>query len=251
MSEDLTYTPPILRLPIELRETIYDQLLELKNTNQGTHPLPGVGITSVSLAPPSSDLLVLHPTITSELLDRFYSQATCKTVISHAFNFFRTDPELRHLESSLALKRMQRVELVFFQDILLLKDYPSFGLEAFCAEIRRRADRACDVFLQAPRLKSLTVSWIDTTRIGGWAEKVHILEPLRKLQGRVTVSIGNVKISGEQETEVEDLAAFKYAMEQAVGIPISMPQRNNLAQEDLRLLAFDVRQQPLDATMVT
>jgi hypothetical protein len=88
MSEDLTYTPPILRLPIELRETIYDQLLELKNTNQGTHPLPGVGITSVSLAPPSSDLLVLHPTITSELLDRFYSQATCKTVISHAFNFF-------------------------------------------------------------------------------------------------------------------------------------------------------------------
>jgi hypothetical protein len=249
--KEATYIPPILRLPIELRESIYDHLLELKNANQGSHPLPGVGITSVSLAPPSSNLLLLHPTITTELLDRFYSQATCKTVISHAFNFFRTDPELRHLESSLALKRMQRVELVFFQDILLLKDYPSFGLEAFCAEIRRRSDRACDVLLQAPRLKSLTVSWIDTTRIGGWAEKAHILEPLRKLNGRITVSIGDVRISGDQETKEEDLAAFRDAVEQAVGTPIIMPQHNNTAQNDLRLLAFDVRQQPLNVTMVT
>ena len=249
--EEANHLPPILRLPIELREQIYDYLLELKNANQGSHPLPGVAITSVSHAPPSSNLLLLHRTITTELLDRFYSQATCKTVISHAFNFFRTDPELRHLESSLALKRIQRVELVFFQDILLLKDYPSFGLESFCAEIRRRADRACDVFLQAPQLKSVTISWIDTTRIGGWAEKIHILEPLAKLKGRVNVGIGEVKISGYQESQAEDLHAFKDAVEQAVEIPITMPQQNVQAQDDLRLLAFDVRQQPLHANMIT
>lgn len=250
MSLESTYIPPILRLPIELRENIYDYLLELRNANQGSHPLPGVGITSVSLAPPSSSLLLLHPIITTEILDRFYSQAICKTVISHAFNFFRTDPELRHLESSLALKRMQRVELVFFQDILLLKDYPSFGLESFCAEIRRRTDRACDVLLQAPQLKSLTISWIDTTRIGGWVEKAHILEPLRKLKGKVTVNIGDVRISGDQETEAADLLAFKNSVEQAVGSPIIMPQHNDPVQDDLRLLAFDVRQQPMHATMV-
>lgn len=251
MSLENTYVPPLLRLPVELRENIYDYLLELKNASQGIHPLPGVGITSVSLAPPSSSLLLLHPTITAELLDRFYSQATCKTVISHAFNFFRTDPELRHLESSLALKRIQRVELVFFQDILLLKDYPSFGLGAFCAEIRRRADRACDVFLQAPQLKTLTISWIDTTRIGGWAEKIHMLEPLSKLKGRVNVSIGEVKISGDQETHAEELAAFKDTIEQLFGLPITIPQHNDPIQDDLRLLAFDVRQQPLHTTMIT
>jgi hypothetical protein len=249
--EEATHLPPILRLPIELRESIYDYLLELKNAGQGSHPLPGVAITSVSHAPPSSSLLLLHPTITTELRDRFYSQATCKTVISHAFNFFRTDPELRHLESSLALTRIQRVELVFFQDILLLKDYPSFGLESFCAEIRRRADRACDVFLHAPRLKSLTISWIDTTRIGGWAEKIHILEPLSKLKGKVDVRIGEVKISGDEETQAEDLLAFKGAVEQAIGVPISVAQHNVPVQDDLRLLAFDIRQQPLHANMIT
>jgi hypothetical protein len=248
--EEANHAPPMLRLPVELRELIYDHLLELKNANQGSHPLPGVAITSVSHAPPSSNLLLLHPTITTELLDRFYSQASCKTVISHAFNFFRTDPELRHLESSLALKRIQRVELVFFQDILLLKDYPSFGLESFCAEIRRRADRACDVFLQAPQLKSVTISWIDTTRIGGWAEKIHILEPLSKLKGRVNVSIGEVKISGDPETQEEDLLAFKDAVEQALGVPIKMPQHSAHVQEDLRLLAFDIRQQPLHENMI-
>lgn len=251
MSQETTSTAALLRLPIELREIIYDHLLELKDPSQGGHPLPGVGITSISRAPPSSSLLLLHPTITTEILDRFYSQATCKTVISHAFNFFRTDPELRHLESSLALKRMQRVELVFFQDILLLKDYPSFGLEAFCAEIRRRTDRACDVLLQAPQLKSLTVSWIDTTRIDGWAEKAHILEPLRKLKGRVAVSIGEVRISGDPDAETDDLLRFRDALECAVGTSIPMPHHVKMVQDDLRLLAFDVRQLPLNSTTIS
>ena len=133
----------------------------------------------------------------------------------------------------------------------VLKDYPSFGLEAFCAEIRRRADRACDVLLQAPHLKSLTVSWIDTTRIDGWAEKAHILEPLRKLQGKVNVSIGDVRISSNPEAEADDLVKFRDALEHAVGTSIPMPLQKNASEEDLRLLAFDVRQQPLNATMAT
>lgn len=254
MSLQPTTRPPLLRLPIELREQIYDYLLELETPGQGSHPLPGVGITSVSLAPPPLNLLLLHPTITTELLDRFYSQATLKTVISHAFNFFRTDPELRHLESSLVLKRMRRIELVFFQDILLLKDYPSFGLNSFCTEIRRRADRACDVLLQAPQLKHLTVSWIDTTRIGGWAEKAHILEPLHKLQGKVDVSVGEVRVSGDHEVEANDILAFKGAIEKILDAPIAVPRADSVVEEkpsDLRLLAFDVRQQPLTSPAAT
>lgn len=247
--------PSILRIPLELREQIYDYLLALDTPGQGSHPLPGVGITSVSLAPPSTSVLLLHPTITAELLDRFYKQATAKIIISHAFNFFRTDPELRHLESSIALQRMRKVELVFFQDILLLKDYPSFGLESFCAEIRRRADRACDVLLQAPRLQQLIVSWIDTTRIGGWAEKSHILEPLRKLKDHARVSIGDVRVSGDLEMEAEDLDAFKCALEQALETPVALSRQEDVVPDgrpsDLRLLAFDVRQLPVATSMAT
>jgi hypothetical protein len=105
--------------------------------------------------------------------------------------------------------------------------------------------------LHAPRLKSLTISWIDTTRIGGWAEKIHILEPLSKLKGKVDVRIGEVKISGDEETQAEDLLAFKGAVEQAIGVPISVAQHNVPVQDDLRLLAFDIRQQPLHANMIT
>jgi len=251
---DTTIPPAILRIPLELREQIYDHLLAFDRPGQGNHPLPGVGITSVSLLPPPTSLLLIHPIITTELLDRFYSQATLKIVLSHAFNFFRTDSELRHLESSIALQRMRRLELVFFQDILLLKDYPSFGLEAFCAEIRRRADRACDVLLQAPRLQHLTVSWIDTTRIGSWTEKSHILEPLRKLRDHVRVSIGDVRVSGDSETEAEDLDAFRCALEQTLGTPVALSRQEDVVPDerpsDLRLLAFDVRQMPLTAANV-
>lgn len=249
MSSEPSPVPPIFRLPIELREQIYDYLLQLECAGQGSHPLPGMGITSVSHAPPSLNLLLLHPAITTELLDRFYSQAVLKTVISHAFNFFRTDPELRQLESSYALKRVKNVELVFFQDLLLLKEYPSFGLERFCAEIRRRAERACDVLLQAPELKHLTVSWIDTTRIGGWTEKAQILEPLRKLNGKVEVILGEVKVTGDEDMETRDLQTFRSAIEQTLQFPVTTSNSNGSSHDekpsDLRMLAFDVRQQRL------
>lgn len=247
--------PPILRLPVELRDQIYDYLLELESPGQGSHPLPGVGITSVSHAPPSLSLLLLHSQISTELLHRFYSQATLKTVLSHAFNFFRTDPDLCQLESSFALKRVKKVELVFFQDILLLKEYPSFGLESFCAEIRRRADRACDVLLQAPDLRLLTVSWIDTTRIGGWREKVRMLEPLCKLKGKVEISLGDVRVSGCRDAETKDRRTFKAAIEEALGFTfVSSDTRRTFRTEkpnDLRMLAFDVRQQRRDSRIIS
>lgn len=249
MPPETSPVPAFFRLPIELRQHIYDYLLQLDTPGQGSHPLPGVGITSVTHAPPCLSLLLLHPTVTAELLDRFYSQATLKTVISHAFNFFRTDPELRQLEASYALRRMQNIEVVFFQDILLLKDYPSFGLEAFCSEIQRRADRACDVLLKASELRHVTISWIDTTRIPGWAEKARILEPLRKLHGKVDITLGEVKVSGDQDMETKDLHAFKTAIESALGFPIAMSQgyetEPNGQPSDLRMLAFDARQQRL------
>lgn len=250
MSSHPSNVPHIFRLPVELREQIYDHLLELESPGQGSHPLPGVGITSVSHAPPSLRLLLVHSTIATELLHRFYCQATLKTVISHAFNFFRTDPDLRKLESSHVLKRMQKIELVFFQDILLLKEYPSFGLESFCGEIRRRADRACEVLLQAPQLRHLTISWIDTTRTSGWMEKVRMLEPVRKLEGKVDIGLGEVRVSDSRDTETKDRKTFKSAIEEALGLTLKLSDDDTTMRtekpNDLRMLAFDVRQHGLD-----
>lgn len=236
-----TELPPILRLPVELRDQIWAHLIPQENVS---HPLPSVGITAVSHRPPSLGLLLIHPAFTAELLDHFYKITTWKLIFSHAFNFFRVDPDLVKLERSPSLKRLRKVEVVFFCDILLLKEYPSFGLESFCAEIRRRADRACDVLLQAPELNAVTVSWVDTTATHGWEEKARILSPLRKLQrGRVKFWVG--EITGPEEL---DRGMFVRAVREVLGSEAALEippgdDRFRGQPSNLRMLAFDVRQE--------
>lgn len=230
-------TPPLLRLPLELRQQIYTHLLPLETVS---HPLPTVGITSVSHRMPTSALLNIHPQLTDEILATFYSLATFKLIFSHAFNFFRVDPDLRRLERSHSLRRIKKVELVFFCDILLLRDYPSFGLESFCAEIRRRAERACHVLKQAKDLNSVVISWIDTTLTGGWEQKATILQPLRNLGDKVTFRIG--EINGPEDV---DRKLFAEAMQRVLGDGRTLESGpDGLSEEParLRMLAFDVRQ---------
>lgn len=193
-------TVPLFRLPLELRQQIYSHLVPPEAVS---HPVSRVGITSVSHEPPSSDLLCVHPQLTEELRDYFFTVASWKVVFSHAFNFFRVDPTLSNLAIWADLGKIQRAEVVFFCDVLLLKEYPSFGLESFCAEIKRRAVRACQVLEHAHNLRHVTVSWIDTTDTFAWAEKAKVVEPLRALKDRVTFSIG--EIIGPED---EDVAVF-------------------------------------------
>lgn len=240
-SEPAFDLPPILRLPVELRTQIWEHLIPQENVS---HPLPSVGITAVSHRPPSLGLLLIHPNITDELLDHFYKITTWKLIFSHAFNFFRIDPDLIKLERSPSLIRLRKIEVVFFCDILLLKEYPSFGLESFCAEIRRRADRACDVLLQAPELNTVTVSWVDTTSTNGWQEKAKILSPLKKLQrGKVRFRVGEITGPEKLDRElflraVQDVLGPEAGLEAPAGEDCSKGQPSNL-----RMLAFDVRQE--------
>ncbi|KAI7213812.1 hypothetical protein KC333_g6368 [Hortaea werneckii] len=236
-------TPPIFRLPLELRQQIYSHLLPKQPIS---HPLPSVGITSVSHKPPTSNLLSIHPQVAAEILDHFYSISSWKLIFSHAFNFFRVDPELRNLEQSQILSRIRKVEVVFFCDILLLKEYPSFGLESFCAEIRRRATRACEVLNKAPCLRNVTVSWIDTTLTGGWGEKATILHPLRSLadiaERPITFCIG--ELNGPPDVDREK---FVKALRDVLGESglLDMGQGDAAIEgpSRLRMLAFDVRQE--------
>jgi len=229
--------PPILRLPLELRQQIYSYLLPCEPVS---HPLPTVGITSVSHQLPSANILLIHPNISEEVLDYYYAITTWKLIFSHAFNFFRIDPDLRQLEQSAALARIRKVELVFFCDILLLREYPSFGLESFCAEIRKRADRACQVLSNAKQLCSVTVSWIDTTLTGGWTEKAKILQPLRQMDKHITFRIG--EINGPEDVDRE---MFVEAMRDVLGAERRLETGLDGSGDEpsqLRMLAFDVRQ---------
>ncbi|KAK5691728.1 hypothetical protein LTR17_025608 [Elasticomyces elasticus] len=245
-----TYTPPLLRLPLELRQQIYAHLIPRETVS---HPLPSVGITSVTHRLPSSNLLNINRHITDEVLDYFYSITTWKLIFSHAFNFFRVDPHLLKLEKSSALSQIRKIEVVFFCDILLLKEYPSFGLESFIAEIRRRCERACNVLTQADNLRSVTISWIDTTLTGDWEQKATILEPLRKLSPDITFRVG--EINGPPE---EDREKFLGAVNEVLGNGRKLEAGLDGVSEDdeptkLRMLAFDPRQErhrPQDAKIV-
>ncbi|KAK0856150.1 hypothetical protein LTS02_010749 [Friedmanniomyces endolithicus] len=237
---DPTILPPLLRLPLELRQQIYAHLLPRENTS---HPPPSVGITSVSHRLPSLALLNIHPTLTAELLDYFYAITTWKLIFSHAFNFFRVDPHLENLEKTSTLLHLRKVDIVFFCDILLLKEYPSFGLKDFCTEIRRRCERACKVLTRARELSSVTVSWIDTTLTGGWEEKATILQPLLQLGPEVTFRIG--EISGPTGVDRE---RFVQAMQDVLGEGRKLEGGlEGVSEEDrptrLRMLAFDPRQE--------
>ncbi|KAF2767942.1 hypothetical protein EJ03DRAFT_337240 [Teratosphaeria nubilosa] len=202
---------PIFQLPLELRQEIYSYLVM---PGPISHPLPGVGITSVSHKLPSSALLFINKQFTADILDYYYTITTWKLIFSHAFNFFRVDPCLDGLARSPALRHIQKVEVVFFCDILLLKEYPSFGMTRFCDEIRKRADRACEVLSQSERLRSVTVSWIDTTMTGDWSEKATTLQPLRRLAKSTDLTFRIGDVAGPEDVTP---AVFSEAMQEVLG----------------------------------
>jgi hypothetical protein len=168
----------LFSIPLEVRQQIYDCLLPRV---ERLYPVWHVGIHSVSHEPPRMDLLRIHPQLTEELLDHFYTLSTWTVVLAYDLNFFRNDPDFRNLESAPCLKRIRKVELRFFCDGRILSEYPSVGIENLCSETCRRALRACQLLAHAPELSSVTISWTDTTSVGTWQQKNTILLPLCEL----------------------------------------------------------------------
>jgi hypothetical protein len=231
--------PTLLTLPPELRHQIYIHLLPHRPVS---HPLPGVGLTSVSHALPASNLLNTHPQITDEVLDYFYSITTWKIIFSHAFNFFRVDPHLKGLERCSALGRLRKVEVVVYCDGLLTK---SWGIRRarrqhggpdgesprgnatdanaeFVEEICRKVSRATEVLMMARELKVVAVSWIDTTTVGftssSWEEKAEVLASLRRLREKVTFKVGKVMTTTctPNDSETKERIAFSNALKRVL-----------------------------------
>ena len=153
------------------------------------------------------------------------------------------------------------MELVFYCDVLLLREYPSFGLESFCKEIKRRAERACEVLMGAAELRTVVVSWIDTTKTGGWGEKKGVLVPLKKLVRRGGISFRVGRVCGCDSVDralfVEGLGEAGVRVENggyplATFLPSASRGLDGSTDEDgggslsdpakLRLLAFDPKQ---------
>lgn len=135
--------------------------------------------------------------------------------------------------------------MVYFCDLLLVKSYPSFGVDDFCAEIERRASRAIDVLAEASMLRTVVVSFIDGTSTGHFDQKAAILAPLRKLsENRPGVRLHIGQIIGP---EGDDLVIFLRAMQKTLDIAAKPVAYYDGAADDpspsYRLLAFDVRQQ--------
>lgn len=178
--------PILLRLPPEIRHEIYSYLLPAESLS---YPIPTLNIIAVSHRPPKPALLVVNSQLTKDVQAYYNAMATWKFTISHAFNFFRIDPTFGNLACSRYLKSFERLEIRFFFDGSLIKEYPSFGTNNFCTEMKRRATRACEVLSSAPDLKHLTISWIDTTKTGTLDEKIHVLDPLSLFQADVDITL--------------------------------------------------------------
>lgn len=143
------------------------------------------------------------------------------------------------------MSSIRKVEMVYFCDLLLVKSYPSFGVDAFCAEIERRASRAIEVLSEASMLRTVIVSFIDGTSTGHYPQKAAILAPLRKLsENRSGVRLHIGQIVGP---EGDDLVTFLKDVRAALGIAVKSTASYDGTVDDpspgYRLLAFDVRQQ--------
>lgn len=251
------YTPPLLRLPLELRQQIYTHLLPRSPTS---HPLPSIGITSVTHAPPAPSLLSIHPQLTSEITSFYYALATFTLIFSHAFNFFRVDPQLLNLEESHVIKRMRKVEVVFYCDNLLLCNLTGSGVARRTGmeeEVRRKADRAVEVLEKAEELKMVAVSWIDTGHPGPGGDEARkkILTPLRRLREKVAFRVGRVYPGHSLHAGVAaDRMAFAQMLVDMLYGDVDGTIKKNMLRLDgakevqdpdpsrLRLLAFDPRQ---------
>ncbi|KAI5203591.1 hypothetical protein E4T39_03999 [Aureobasidium subglaciale] len=185
----------LFQVPLELRRQIYSYLCP---ADPISNPVPTVGITCVSHRPPPTAFLLASHAVNADVQAYYYSIASWKLIASHAFNFYRIDPTLSNFASSRLLKRLQKVELVFWFDGSLLKSYPSLKQKTYCDEIGKRATRACEILLTAPDLEVLRVSWVDTTTNTPLEEKKDVLDALTILHSKVRFEIGVLEWSNAQ-----------------------------------------------------
>lgn len=177
-----------LELPLELRNEIYRKL---KSKEPKYNPFEGLKITSAAYAF-HPNILRVNKQIFTEATRVFYGENTWDVLVGYNFNYFRPDPGLDKLTSSPHLAHLRKFRLTYVLKGTLLEEYPSFGLERYCYQIRINAIKICRVLLQVPGLHTVEISWIDTVSNGSWDEKQKVLEPLSLLKDVCVTRVGDV-----------------------------------------------------------
>jgi hypothetical protein len=207
--------PTLLTLPPELRTHIYIHLLPAHKTN---FPNREIGIVSISHPPPSISLLYIHPLITSELLDHYYTHTTFRILFSKSFNFFRLDHNLENLESSPVLQRIRNVEVAVCYDRLLSMNCFFSDDTKFAVETRQKVARMVEVLNQATDLRKLVLVWVHTksSHARTWGDKVRLLIPFRGLRQDVQMRIGSVlgMADGVGREDANEREKFAIAMQE-------------------------------------
>lgn len=177
-----------LELPLELRNEIYRKL---RSKEPRYNPIEGLKITSAAYT--------FHPTILrankqilTEAMRVFYGENLWDVLVDYNFNYFRPDPRLDKISLSPYLAHMRKFRLTYVLKGTLLEEYPSFGLERYCYQIRINAIKICRALLQVPGLQLVEISWIDTVSNGSWDVKQKVLEPLSLLKDVCVARVGDV-----------------------------------------------------------
>lgn len=137
-------------------------------------------------------ILRANKQIHSEAKRVFYGENTWNVVVGYDFNYFRLDPGLDYLKQTPHLSCMRRFRLTFVLNVIIMENYPSFGLESYCDQIKLNATKVCRVLLEAPTLQLVEISWVDTIKDGSWDRKRRVLGPLSLLKDACICSIARV-----------------------------------------------------------
>ena len=166
-----------LDLPIEIRLEVYRHLIKPETRYCPFDNVP-VQFAGFGFHP---TILRTNKRINGEASVVFYGENTWHLIVGYDFNLFRVVPGPDNLQSSSFFPRMRNFHLRFSLHGYVLDEYPSFSLENYCAALRIHAANTCQVLAKAPHLRSVEISWVDSTDEGSWEEKRGVLKPLEAL----------------------------------------------------------------------
>jgi hypothetical protein len=160
-------------------------------------PVASVGFASVSHWPPTTEVLSIHPQITRELRDYFYSIVNVRFTLGCAFQQWRFYKFLRFPDAE--RRHIRNVQVLF-----IIGDKTVNTSEVvLCEDLQQRVRRLRDHFSMMPQLKTVVVNWTDMTSSGFGYLKAGIISEFGQLH-KVQASSGRYIRFTVGEILVED-----------------------------------------------
>ncbi|KAF2120518.1 hypothetical protein BDV96DRAFT_565011 [Lophiotrema nucula] len=167
---------PLLRLPIELRYTIYGLLCEPSFLY---YPYPNSPITSISLQAPPRQLLLICKQVLSEVRSHFYGLATFRFAALGSSKIDRNDLSVGTIS---ALQEVRKAELILSWN-LNGKRREAGGIEFWPFSMNGwLVDTVSLLEEYSGNLECVIVTLHDASRFTDWELKRGMLEPLKALK---------------------------------------------------------------------